>query len=113
MRNNILSILAGLAVSGMVVCPMCGSRRQESTQYPALLQVTSVQGLGHGQEPDWEAGFLVCLTNSHGFSYRYHAEDGDLEVGDFYACIMDDNGTEWIYDDTVVDLRYVRPDLFE
>lgn len=112
MKRNIMSILAGIMVSGVLVCPFCHRPMQENT-YPVLLQVTAVQGLGHDDASDAEEGYLVCLKNCHGFVYRVRMDDGDFAIGDYYSCIMSDNGTACIYDDIVVDYKYERPDLFD
>lgn len=111
MKKNIISILTGIMVSGVLACPLCHRPLQENT-YPVLLQVTAVQGLGHDDASDIHDGYLVCLKNAHGFVYRVHMEDGDMELGDYYSCIMSDNGTPQIMDDIVIDYKYERPDLF-
>lgn len=112
MRKQIISILTGIMVSGTVICPFCHRPMNEST-YAALLQVTAVQGLGHDDASDMEEGYLVCLKNCNGFVYHVHMEDGDFELGDYFSCIMGDNGTPEIMDDIVIDYKYERPDLFE
>lgn len=56
--------------------------RQEKSVYPVLLQVVSCEG-------SVQEGFRVRLKNSQGFIYTCAWENGDMDAGDFYTCIMD------------------------
>lgn len=111
MFKKILGVILGISCFAGIVSWV--SAKPAAMEYPVLLQVTAVQGLGHDEQSDREEGYLVCLKNSQGFVYRVHTEDGDLELGDFYVCIVSDNGTLAVYDDTVVQMKYTRVDLFE
>lgn len=53
----------------------------------------------------------ATLVDCNGSSWLYD-EPEDMEVDDFYTAVMDDNGTDEIFDDIIVSLRYERPDLF-
>ena len=55
---------------------------------------------------------VVTVVDSNGFEYQF-TEVEDLEVGDFLTAVMDDNGTEEVFDDIIVSVRYERPDLFD
>lgn len=103
MRNKILSFILGI-LGGLAIC-LCGLHDQRTeSQYPRLLQVVAAQ------EDD---GILyVWLRDCNGFTYKNIMDDLDFELGDFYDCILSDNGTAAIYDDTIVSMRYSRPDLF-
>ena len=54
------------------------------------------------------------LLDFNGFIWEYHNIE-DFELDDFVAAIMDDADTEFIFDDTIVTLRYCGyiPDPFE
>lgn len=54
------------------------------------------------------------LVDFNGFIWEYHGVE-DFEVDDFAAAIMDDADTEFIFDDTIVTLRYCGyiPNPFE
>lgn len=112
MAKKVLSVLWGITIGLVVSFVGVQARTPENNQYPALLQVTAVQGLGYDDASDLKEGYLVCLKNQHGFVYRVHIDCGDFTVGEFYSCIMDDAGTEKIMDDTVIKMYYTRVDLF-
>lgn len=100
------AILGLLSVAGAVFIGTGFTHKPVAGTYPVLLQVVSCEGTV-------QDGFTVRLRNCHGFIYTVTWEDGDCDTGDFYTCIMDDNGTSVIYDDTVIDAKYERPDLFK
>lgn len=52
----------------------------------------------------------VWLTDCNGNSWGWLGIE-DIEVGDYYSAVMNDNGTTEIKDDFIVSLRYERPDL--
>lgn len=60
---------------------------------------------------DWIESNTATLIDCNGFTWEYSDPD-DMEVDDFYTAVMDDNGTDEIFDDIIVDLHYERPDLF-
>lgn len=60
---------------------------------------------------DWIESNTATLIDCNGFTWLYD-EPEDMEVDDFYTAVMDDNGTDEIFDDIIVSLRYERPDLF-
>lgn len=54
----------------------------------------------------------VTIVNSNGREFRIWLEDNDLEVGDYITAIMYDGETDETCDDSVISIRYERPDLF-
>lgn len=50
---------------------------------------------------------LVYLNDWSGHQWIWEGAE-DWEIGDFAAAIMGTNGTESIYDDIIIKLRYVR-----
>lgn len=52
----------------------------------------------------------ATLIDCNGFLWLYD-EPEDMEIDDYYTAVMDDNGTDEIFDDRIVSLRYERPDL--
>lgn len=106
MRSKVVRTVLGLlSVAGVAFAGMDFTHKPVPKTYPVLLQVVSCEGTV-------QDGFTVRLRNCHGFVYTVTWEDGDMDAGDFYTCIMDDNGTSCIYDDIVIYARYERVDLF-
>ena len=63
--------------------------------YPDTMTVTGI---------DTEAD-VVTLTTSSGHMYQFYGVE-DWQIGDICSCIMNDNGTETIEDDIIVDTKY-------
>ncbi len=53
---------------------------------------------------DYEHDVLILIDYNENEWECYGIEDYD--IGDIIAAIMDDNGTEIIFDDEIIDLRY-------
>lgn len=51
------------------------------------------------------AGDTVTVENASGFTWCFEGTE-DWEVGDVASLVMDDNGTEIIFDDEIVSVRY-------
>lgn len=47
----------------------------------------------------------VCFTDRQGEVWEFESAD-DWEVDDLVACVMSDNGTDEIYDDIVINVKY-------
>lgn len=91
MKKAILVTLIAVAISTPV----------SATIYPHMGEVVEVLPKANGE---YEITFAdgVCR------SWSWIDDSGDWFPGDFVATIMDDNGTlETVYDDRVVDARYV------
>lgn len=54
---------------------------------------------------------VAILVDCTGHEWLY-TEPEDMEEDDFYTAVMDDNGTELVYDDVIISIRYERPDMF-
>lgn len=90
--NQIMALVAALFLaifSGGI------AQTQATMQYAQVFEVVEIND------------DLVYLTNWDGNEWIWEGTE-DWEVGDFAAAIMDTNGTEIIYDDTIVELRYTR-----
>lgn len=73
--------------------------------YPHMGEVTAVHTKANVYEITFEDGV--------GRSWSWFDDSGDWFIGDFVAVIMDDNGTLTVYDDSVLDTKYVGyADLF-
>lgn len=105
MKRKTVIMLLGIVCLIPSIFAYAENRQKKYDFYPALLQVVSCEG-------SVESGFQVKLKNSQGFIYSCTWEDGDMDAGDFYTCIMDTQGTLCIYDDTVIQARYTRVDLY-
>lgn len=87
MKKIVLLILTGIIIAIMTAC---GSK-----DYPKTMIVTEVN-----EESD-----TVILIDNEGFEWEIYGVE-DWEIGDIGSCIMNDNGTEDITDDEIVDIRY-------
>lgn len=47
----------------------------------------------------------VCFTDRQGEIWEFESAD-DWEVDDLVACVMSDNGTDEIFDDVVINVKY-------
>lgn len=50
--------------------------------------------------------YTIIFRNQNNFEYLYISEDGDFYVNEIYSAILDKNGTEKIFDDKIVELKY-------
>ena len=50
---------------------------------------------------------VLHLVNWNGEEWLWEGAE-DWEIGDFAAAIMNTNGTEIVYDDIIINLRYIR-----
>ena len=48
---------------------------------------------------------IVTVENTQGFLWEFYGCE-DWEIGDACACVMNDRGTERIFDDKIVSVRY-------
>ena len=68
---------------------------QQEEIYPRTMVVYKI---------DHESDF-VMLKDSTGLIWGFNGVE-DWEIGDICSCILNTNGTEIIYDDTIVNTRY-------
>ena len=86
------------AVAGVIVhCSGCSEKlSQKNTEnYPLTATVTKVDSLNN----------TVSVTDGSGFVWQFYGVE-DWEEGDICSVIMNDNGTETIFDDIIVTTRY-------
>lgn len=104
-KGAVAYILLGaviILVSYLVCAHIDAQARDTRGTYPTVLVVDSV---------DYETHTVVYRT-SQGFTYTVVQDDMDVSVGETYAATMDDMGTKQIVDDTIVNRRYIRMDMF-
>lgn len=52
-------------------------------------------------------GEKVILTDFNGFQWAFYDTEGDdWKPGDVASCVMSDNGTEIIFDDQILSIKY-------
>lgn len=91
MKKAILAGLLALTITAPV----------NAAIYPHMGEVISVIPKANGE-------YEVTFADGAGRSWSWIDDSGDWFTGDFVATIMDDNGTpETVYDDLVVDAKYV------
>ena len=78
-----------------VVLAMATAGNEQSKIYPKTMYVTEIS-----EELD-----IVTLEDFAGNLWEFCGIE-DWAIGDICACIMDDNGTEGIEDDRIIDTRY-------
>ena len=66
-----------------------------SSEYPQTFVVTEVN----------QAADTITLEDFNGYTWTYEGAE-DWLPGDIAAAIMDDNGTDIIFDDSIKQLRY-------
>ena len=69
--------------------------KTEANQYPLTTIVTEIN-----EEKD-----SVSITDNNGFVWQFYGVE-DWEEGDICSVIMNDNGTETIFDDIIITTRY-------
>ena len=52
------------------------------------------------------SGQTVTMTLQNGHMFDFEADDGDWFIGDLVVATFDDNATETITDDIILDARY-------
>ena len=67
----------------------------EGNNYPHTMTVTELK----------TAEDLVAVTDAVGHTWEFKGIE-DWQIGDICSCIMNDNGTEQVEDDIIVDKRY-------
>lgn len=85
------------AVAGMIIhFAGCSQNSQKKTEdYPLTTIVTEIN-------PEID---VVSITDNNGFVWQFYGVE-DWEEGDICSVIMNDNGTETIFDDIIVTTRY-------
>ena len=92
--NQVIAIVAVM----FVVIGGCGiAYTQSSNIYPAVFEVVEIN----------ESKDIIYLVDVNGNEWIWEGAE-DWEIGDFAAATMNTNGTEVIYDDIIVELRYTR-----
>lgn len=89
MKNTIRKIIA------IAIVLTCTLTTAHASEYPQAFTVTALD-----QRTD-----TVTVTTASGFDYSFFGIE-DWMLGDIAAAIMDNNGTEDITDDRIVDIRY-------
>lgn len=67
----------------------------EHKQYPMTAVVV---------DTDYAAD-VVVIEDCNGYLWEFYGVE-DWEIGDVCTCIMDDNGTEKIFDDVIINAQY-------
>lgn len=97
MRKRILVALIAVFVPAM----MAGMAPKQHDTYARTMVVTDICD-----------DSSVILRTATGLVYTTDILDGDVSIGETYACLMDDMGTpQDIRDDVILSMRYERLDL--
>ena len=91
MRNAIIGIILGVAATATITA----QAQPKGALYPTCGIVTETD----------ETTDTVTFTEPNGNRWSFEGVE-DWQEGDRIAVIMDDNGTEDIYDDEIVSVRY-------
>ena len=93
----LLGLLAVVVILGILVN---ASYSTPSTQYANVAEVFAV---------DHDRDLVVC-RDSVGHIWEFYGSE-DWMIGDCAALFMDDNGTELVIDDIIINARYCAWDL--
>ena len=82
-------------VFGLILASAASAGSAKSSDYPMTARVYQID-----RESD-----IVTIENASGFLFDFYGVE-DWQEDDIVSCIMNDNGTETIYDDVIVSVRY-------
>ena len=88
-------MLRNIMLTIMTIGIVAGQSAPRSNMYPSLLRVTEYDGN------------TVIAVDANDYEWEFTADGDDWMEGDFCAVIMDDKGTKDIFDDEIVQARYV------
>lgn len=94
-KKKIVTLTIGLGMLFCAAIPTLSHAREINSYYPMTALVTEVNGTSD----------LVTVTNANGLQYQFYGVDDWIE-GDVASLIMNDKGTELVYDDEIVSARY-------
>lgn len=91
--NQVIAIVAAM----FVIIGGCGiAYTQSNNIYPAVFEVVEIN----------ESEDIIYLVDVNGNEWIYEGVE-DWQVGDIATAIMNNNNTEIIYDDDIIQLQYV------
>ena len=91
--NQVIAIVAAM----FVVIGGCGiAYTQSNNIYPTVFEVVEIN----------ESEDIIYLVDVNGNEWIWNGVE-DWQVGDIAAAIMNNNNTEIIYDDDIIQLQYV------
>lgn len=99
MKRKIVTLLTVISIS---LCVPCNAKvvKAPSGFYPHMGVVSRIKKTKNNY-------FKVTFRDAEGRKWSWIDDDPSWCRGDFVATIMYDNGTRTVYDDQVVDARYV------
>lgn len=99
MRRKIVTLLTIISIT---LCVPCNAKVVKAPRgfYPHMGVVTRIKKVKSNH-------FKVTFRDAEGRKWSWIDDDPTWCRGDFVATIMYDNGTKTVYDDQVVDARYV------
>lgn len=83
--------------------------KRENKQYSRLLQIIDYE---KEQLVDNTIQYDICFKDCNNILFHYLTDDADFMIGDYFTAIIDDMGTDNVWDDCIISIRYERPDLF-
>lgn len=95
MKKKFVALTIGIGLITLTAIPTLSHEREINSYYPMTALVTEVNGTSD----------LVTVTNANGLQYQFYGVDDWIE-GDVASLIMNDKGTELVYDDEIVSARY-------
>lgn len=95
MKKKFVALTIGIGLITLTAIPTLSHAREIDSCYPMTALVTEVN---ISQD-------LVTVTNANGLQYQFYGVNDWIE-GDVASLIMNDKGTEIVYDDEIVSARY-------
>lgn len=96
--KGILAFLGIVLAISMVISTSTFAR--ETTTYPETGIITAIDFA------DDYSGCLLEIIVANGNIFEYYSEDCDWWYNDLVSMIMDDMGTELVYDDEIIMIQY-------
>ena len=108
--KGIATVMA-VAVASVIICTNANAETfqfQNGTGYyiENLNHIYPETGLVTEIEAVDEDTYLLTITVANGNMFCYETEDCDWFVNDFASMLMDNNGTDNIYDDIIIKCQY-------
>lgn len=83
--------------------------KRENKQYSRLLQISDYE---KEELIDGTMEYDICFRDCNSILFHYVTDDPDFCIGDYFTAIINDMGTDNVWDDRIISIRYERPDLF-
>ena len=92
--KKIITMLIVFATTIALIALVSANTKKKTTEYPKTFVITRV------------TDDAIFCADFNGMKWVFNTDTEDWFVGDFVSAIMNDNGTDNIYDDYFVSVKY-------